>query len=433
LTRILRDQRECNNAPVGYSKLRGVTVILRRISELARAITMDLKSEISRTPGRGAQVATTAMCVIAATVAMPALHARVADQREDAQWRERTAALRETVDITRNGAAAEVRLAALPGVSGYLAAAGSSGQFRGDLTQAGAMFLRTSLDNVPSAVLAPPKTPAAIPVPEASSARERRCLAEAVYYEARGETLAGQKAVAEVVLNRVASRFYPNTICGVVYQGSERRTGCQFSFTCDGSMNRGAGGPAWVRAQRVADHMLLGLGTAQTGRATHYHTTAVSPVWAGSLVRTGQIGVHLFYRLPNRVERAGLVTRRGRSAPEVLPEGVDAKVASELGDESTAAATVVDRSREVVADAAATSVIRTASPSQTDAAQPALASDAALPVATTYPMPASAPAPAREGTPAAAPAAAPVTTSSATPPVATDARAAASAVAGTAG
>lgn len=142
-----------------------------------------------------------------------------------------------------------------------------------------------------------------------NAARERRCLAEAIYYEARSETLAGQMAVAEVVINRSRHRAYPDTICGVVYQGAERRTGCQFTFTCDGSMINAPYGRGWERAQNVADHALMGFARPVTNRATHYHTTAVDPVWNDTLVRTRRIGSHIFYRFPNRSERRLLAER----------------------------------------------------------------------------------------------------------------------------
>ncbi|WP_421792415.1 cell wall hydrolase [Hyphobacterium sp.] len=141
------------------------------------------------------------------------------------------------------------------------------------------------------------------------SSAELHCLAEAIYYEARGESFAGQTAVAEVVMNRVNHRVYPGTICGVVYEGSERVTGCQFSFTCDGSMDRAPRGRSWRRSQMVAEHVALGFAPPRTRRATHYHTTAVDPHWNDSLVQTGQIGTHIFYRFPNRRERAEMRAR----------------------------------------------------------------------------------------------------------------------------
>lgn len=140
--------------------------------------------------------------------------------------------------------------------------------------------------------------------------RQQNCLAEAVYYEARGETLSGQMAVAEVVLNRVRHRAYPDTICGVVYQGSERATGCQFSFACDGSAERAPRGRAWRQSQLVAKHAMLGFAPQVTRSATHFHTASVNPVWSSSLVQTRQIGYHIFYRMPNRAE-SDLLRDRG--------------------------------------------------------------------------------------------------------------------------
>jgi hypothetical protein len=137
------------------------------------------------------------------------------------------------------------------------------------------------------------------------------CLAQAVYYEARSEGLVGQLAVAQVVLNRVRNRNYPDTICGVVFEGSERTTGCQFTFTCDGSMIREPRGNSWRRSQQVAQHAYLGFGRDVTRRATHYHTVAVDPYWNESLVRTRRIGTHIFYRFATRREReAGIVRER---------------------------------------------------------------------------------------------------------------------------
>ncbi|MHA6333234.1 cell wall hydrolase [Qipengyuania sp. CAU 1752] len=127
-------------------------------------------------------------------------------------------------------------------------------------------------------------------------ARALQCLASAVYYEAASESIGGQKAVAQVVLNRVAHPTYPRSVCGVVYQGSERSTGCQFSFTCDGSLARKPSTTAWARAMRVAREALAGDVYAPVGFATHYHTTWVSPYWAPSLDFIGTIGAHRFYR-----------------------------------------------------------------------------------------------------------------------------------------
>ncbi|MCU0882785.1 MAG: cell wall hydrolase [Hyphomonadaceae bacterium] len=128
----------------------------------------------------------------------------------------------------------------------------------------------------------------------ANEAAEVRCLAEAVYYEARGEPLRGQQAVAEVVANRVRSRAYPNTYCGVVYQRA--RNVCQFSWACDGrrSAPRGA---AWTRAMDIAQDVHAGREAGVARGATHFHTTGVRPGWASRIPRVGQIGTHIFYRL----------------------------------------------------------------------------------------------------------------------------------------
>ena len=134
---------------------------------------------------------------------------------------------------------------------------------------------------------------------------ELDCLSEAVYYEARSEDTIGQIAVAEVVMNRVANPHYPKTVCGVVFQGQYRQTGCQFTFTCDGSRAARPRGESWDRARAIALHVLLGLNTPMTGKATHYHTDYVNPYWAAGLVETGVIGTHIFYRFPKTSKEWG--------------------------------------------------------------------------------------------------------------------------------
>lgn len=129
---------------------------------------------------------------------------------------------------------------------------------------------------------------------------ERRCLAEAIYYEARSESRIGQLAVADVVLNRVKSPVYPDTICGVVYQGSHRRTGCQFSFTCDGSMKARVNARKMREAELLAGAVLAGMRVPVSRNATHYHAYYVSPPWAERLTPTAVIGAHKFYRFPSR-------------------------------------------------------------------------------------------------------------------------------------
>ena len=126
-------------------------------------------------------------------------------------------------------------------------------------------------------------------------ARALECLTAAIYYEAASEPDAGQAAVAQVVLNRARHSAFPSTVCGVVYQGSERR-GCQFSFACDGAMARVPSRAGWARAARSAGAALAGYVYAPVGLATHYHTYAVTPSWNRSLVMTGVVGAHFFHR-----------------------------------------------------------------------------------------------------------------------------------------
>ena len=134
--------------------------------------------------------------------------------------------------------------------------------------------------------------------------RALECLTAAVYYEARSEALDGQRAVAQVVLNRVRDRAFPRSVCGVVYQGSARSTGCQFSFTCDGSMYRRRDEGSWERAREVAAAALGGAVYAPVGAATSYHASYMLPWWAPSLTRIGTVGAHVFYRWRNAMERA---------------------------------------------------------------------------------------------------------------------------------
>ena len=129
--------------------------------------------------------------------------------------------------------------------------------------------------------------------------RASLCLTAAIYYEAGNEPDEGQRAVAQVILNRTLHPAYPNTICGVVYQGTERNdTLCQFTFGCDGSMARMPVSLVWNRAHRNAQSALMGGVYAPVGLATHYHTLAVNPVWNKSLTPTAIVGAHIFFRWP---------------------------------------------------------------------------------------------------------------------------------------
>ncbi|HBM58863.1 MAG TPA: cell wall hydrolase [Citreicella sp.] len=137
--------------------------------------------------------------------------------------------------------------------------------------------------------------------PRASGGPQLHCLAEALYFEARGETLKGQFAVAEVIMNRVDSPRFPSTVCAVVKQGTGRKHACQFSYTCDGQPEQIHEPAAWERVSKVAQAVLSGAPRALTKGATFYHTTAVRPSWSRAFTRTAEIGEHLFYRAAVRV------------------------------------------------------------------------------------------------------------------------------------
>jgi spore germination cell wall hydrolase CwlJ-like protein len=131
-------------------------------------------------------------------------------------------------------------------------------------------------------------------------ARHERCLADAIYFEARGESVRGQMAVAQVVINRVFSGYYPNNVCGVVYQNAHRRFRCQFTFACDGLPERISEPIAWERAKHIARDALDGdFWLNDVGKATHYHARWVHPWWVHEMRRLDRIGVHTFYRPRN--------------------------------------------------------------------------------------------------------------------------------------
>lgn len=132
--------------------------------------------------------------------------------------------------------------------------------------------------------------------PKATGGEQFACLAEALYFEARGETVKGQFAVAEVILNRVESEQFPDTLCGVINQGTGRKYQCQFTYTCDGYKEVINEKKAYQRVAKVARAALDGLKTELTEGATYYHTTAVKPRWSRVFTNTTRIGVHVFYR-----------------------------------------------------------------------------------------------------------------------------------------
>lgn len=131
---------------------------------------------------------------------------------------------------------------------------------------------------------------------QATRTRALECLTSTIYYEAGQESADGQRAVAQVVLNRARHPAFPSSVCGVVYQGSTRATGCQFTFTCDGSLQRRPDSAGWVRARKIAEAALNGAVFGSVGLATHYHANYVVPYWAPTLAKNAVIGAHLFYR-----------------------------------------------------------------------------------------------------------------------------------------
>lgn len=133
-------------------------------------------------------------------------------------------------------------------------------------------------------------------LPDATGGKQWQCLTEALYFEARGETVKGQFAVAEVIMNRVKSSRFPETPCGVINQGTGRKYQCQFTYTCDGYKEVISEPKAFERVAKVARVVMDGMSAGLTGGATHYHTTAVRPKWSRIYKRTARIGVHVFYR-----------------------------------------------------------------------------------------------------------------------------------------
>ena len=132
--------------------------------------------------------------------------------------------------------------------------------------------------------------------PKASGDEDFRCLAEALYFEARGESVRGQFAVAEVILNRVDSTRFPDSLCGVIKQGTGKKYQCQFTYTCDGYKEVIHEKRAYERVAKVARAALDGKAKEMTSGATHYHTKAVRPSWSRVYKETARIGVHIFYR-----------------------------------------------------------------------------------------------------------------------------------------
>jgi spore germination cell wall hydrolase CwlJ-like protein len=192
-------------------------------------------------------------------------------------------------------------------------------------------------------------------------ARAQTCLAMAVYYEAANQGPDGEAAVAQVVLNRLRNPLFPKTVCGVVFEGSSLPTGCQFTFTCDGSLGRPPNQAGWKQASEVAERALNGYVHKAVGDATHYHTVWVVPYWRSSLVKLTQIGAHIFYRWPGGLGLPGAFTGQYAGSENAPPpiKGFD------TGASQTQLATLDDK---VLAPAApplsAVSIVAPAKPVQ---------------------------------------------------------------------
>lgn len=154
----------------------------------------------------------------------------------------------------------------------------------------------------------PKARPFAFAGSEVSRERAIDCLASAMWYEA-GDDSRGQRAVGQVVINRVRHPAFPATVCGVVFQGAERNTGCQFTFTCDGAMRRAPSAVAFARARVEARALLDGAVDPEVGLATHYHTDWVRPVWSGAMDKIAQVDTHLFFRWPGKQGEANTAVR----------------------------------------------------------------------------------------------------------------------------
>lgn len=343
-----------------------LSLFWRRLTILAGEIRTQVMVEIERNPLAVRQGAATIMCLAAAAVAMPVISHRAAEQRDGAEWAATSTAFAAQFeqDLLASDPNAHVELTSFRTEDG-LRARGQATLF--ESPDARAMMVQAVLRG-PSTVQQ--ATTPAVPTQQQIDARQQNCLAQAIYYEARGESQRGQIAVAEVIMNRAKSGYYPSSVCGVVFQGAHRSTGCQFTFTCDGSINHRPRGRAWDRAQRVATAVMSGYTRPITQGATHYHTLAVNPVWNSGLVETTTIESHVFYRMPNRSERAhyqealarrrgSMGSRRSEGADELIPEAGDAAAGIEGGATQETAPAATEATTDTSAQNTATPTVAT--------------------------------------------------------------------------
>ncbi|HEX6374569.1 MAG TPA: cell wall hydrolase [Allosphingosinicella sp.] len=223
--------------------------------------------------------------------------------------------------------------------------------------------------------------------------RALECLTAAVYYEAAVESTDGQRAVAQVVLNRVRHPAYPRSVCGVVFQGSERTTGCQFTFTCDGALRRTPSAAGWARARRVAEEALAGKVYAPVGWATHYHTNWVVPYWSSSLLKVANVGTHIFFRWeggwgrpaafrlsPARVEPQMAAMRSLTSDPTSLADAPTVDEAAAAAAAAAAATGGIQAQAPGSIDSFARAVLRRYEPPNAEASTAAVQARSAKPL-----------------------------------------------------
>ncbi len=203
------------------------------------------------------------------------------------------------------------------------------------------------------------------------TARAHYCLTAVLYYEAASESDDGMRGVAQVVLNRVRHPSFPGSVCGVVFQGSQRAIVCQFTFSCDGAMARAPSRPNWMRASRIAAEALAGRVFAPVGLASHYHTLAVWPSWGRSLAMTNVIGAHIFHRWRGRWGTPAAFSRP-YSGREPVPGPylpIAAQLAARAGRSSPALSPLLPANAVAAPDAATMAAIGNA-PAGTIATQP---------------------------------------------------------------
>lgn len=226
--------------------------------------------------------------------------------------------------------------------------------------------------------------PLVVPLNAAEFAGRRSsldCLTAAVYYEAAEESETGKRSVAQVVLNRARHPAFPSSVCGVVYQGSERRTGCQFTFTCDGSLARRPSRAGWDAARKVALAALSGYVEPRVGMATHYHADYVVPYWASSLAKIAKIDRHIFYRWSGGWGRRAAFTQSVISQEQFFDDQAQFEALANLDTEPTLPmpyAGPVPRGARLAADEAAGSLTGgDAASLSSELAAPSIKADAA--------------------------------------------------------